>query len=86
MELIELKRAVKKTPSVKKSTIKSSPVPDETKFMAAVEKARKTGRWFAAVFYIEDRKIFMERIAVDFPKQDYDPAIAMLSENIKPLK
>ena len=46
----------------------------------AREHAYKTGKWMAAVWHIEDGKVFLDRTTYKFPNGDLSTAIDLLKE------
>lgn len=48
--------------------------------------ALQSGHWLFAIWHIAAGTIHLDRTAADFPTTDLDRAVALLAENLQPLK
>lgn len=48
--------------------------------------AIESGHWLFAVWHVSGGKIHLQRTATEFPTADLDQAVALLAENLQPLK
>lgn len=90
-------RAVKKkTTAVKKPPKAASPVKIidraelvkdiSTEVLQKLAAAAKSGRWLLAVWHVVDEKIFLDRVATNFPTVDLDESVKLLDKNLSELK
>ena len=83
--------AVKKKTAPKKTTAKQSAKKKTTtrirpEVLATLEQATRSGKWISLTLRIEDGKVWLDRTAMDFPKNDLDTALNMIADDLNRLK
>ena len=85
MNAVKKKAAPKKTPA-KQSARKKTITRIRPEVLATLEQATRSGKWISLTLRIEDGKVWLDRTAMDFPKNDLDTALTMIVADLNRLK